>query len=111
MLFASTEIMMASGIFKQGFLAHQAWLGPGRNLIFGSTSPVVFAKLLPESIKTTSPVNRKAKPRCNTFLIKVLVALTAWHFCSNIATLMKNLPPVTTNEKFVQYYCWAPSRT
>jgi hypothetical protein len=31
---------------------------------------------------------------------------TTWVSLSNIATTMENLTPVTTNEKFVQYYCW-----
>jgi hypothetical protein len=94
---------MGSGIFKQGSLGNQAWLEAVRNLIPSSSSPVAFVKLLRDSIKTTSPASRKTKHRCNAFLIKVFLPLSNWLSRSNTA----KLPPITTNEKFVQYYCSA----
>ena len=40
------------------------------------------------------------QPLCNAFLIRVFLPLPIWVSPSNIAIVMKNLPPVTTNEKF-----------
>jgi hypothetical protein len=67
--------------------------------------PVVFVNLLRDIIKTISLANREIQPLCNAFLLKVFLPLPIWVSRSKIATLMKNLAPVTTNEKFVQYYC------
>jgi len=68
--------------------------------------PVVFVNLLRDCIKTTSPASRQIEALCNAFLINVFLPLNTWVFLSNIATIVKDRPPVTTNEKFVQYYCW-----
>jgi hypothetical protein len=53
-------------------------------------------------IKTISLANREIQPLYNAFLLKVFLPLPSWVSPANIATVMKNLPPVTTNEKFVQ---------
>jgi hypothetical protein len=79
---------------------------PPPSLSTSSSSPVVFLQRLRDGIKTTSPASRPIPPLCNAFLAKAFSPLPTWVCLSNTATLMKNLPPVTTNEKFVQYYCW-----
>jgi hypothetical protein len=107
MLSVNTAQVMTNIKIKNGFLVIHAWFKADRDLIHSSSSPVVFVKLLRDIIKTTSPASRKIQPRCNAFLIKVFLPFTTWLFRSHIATLMKHLPPVTTNEKFIQYYCWA----
>jgi hypothetical protein len=49
--------------------------------------------------------NRKIQAQYKAFLIKGFLPLPTQIFRSKIAALMKNRPPATTNEKFVQYDC------
>jgi hypothetical protein len=70
-------------------------------------NPIVFVNLLRDCIKTTSSASRTNQPLCNAFLIRVLLPLTTWVSLSNTATILKRTPLVTTNEKFVQHYCYA----
>ena len=71
-----------------------------------SAGPVVFINPLRDGIKPASPPTRDLQPVRNTFRINVFLPLTTWISRSSITTVTKNLPPVTTSEKFVRYYCW-----
>jgi len=94
--------MMATVNIRASFLVPQAWFNSARNLLHASSLPVVFVNLLRNRIKTTSAPGGKNKPRCKAFLIRSFMPLPAWSFPANIATLVKHVSPVTTNEKFVQ---------
>ncbi len=98
----NTEKMMASGKIRASWLVTHAWLNAARPLLHASSLPVVFVNLLSNRIKTTSPANGKDQPRRNAFSLKMFTPLSAWLFPANTATLIKDVSPVTTNEKFVQ---------
>ena len=98
----NTENMMTTVNIRASFLAHHAWLHAARKLLQTSNLPVVFVNVLSHRIKTTSPASGKNLPRCNAFSLRMFAPLSAWPFPANTATLVKNVSPVTTNEKFVQ---------
>ena len=97
----NTEKMMASGKIRASWLVTHAWLNAVPNLLHTSSLPVVFVNLLSNRIKTTSPASGKNQPRCKAFWLRMFAPLAACCFPANTTTLMKELSPVTTNEKFV----------
>jgi len=67
--------------------------------------PTAAATLM--GLALPSPASREIQLLCNAVLIKVFLPLKTRVSLSNIATILKDRPPVKMNEKFVQYCCSA----